>query len=1685
MLKSPVGPAVKRIFAAWLPVRDYYTARERGLAIAAGHRVKEMLPYARKVLADEADNPEQRAQAALLIGLVGSRDDVSLLRDVAASKLANKPFQVFNVILKGQEKLNTLWNDYRFDGKNDPEAWQKAWKEADVRHGDRAVSDCALASAVKLATGKPEEMGFLWPLTVKNEKTDDTWFHYIGAHGFENNDARTAAYAKAKAFLDKQPKEESKPDPAVLKLIEQLGAAEFADREAAERDLKELGSKAKPAVLAGLRSENPEIVQRCRAVFDHIRVEEAKAAFLKAAGDDDAARALLAEVLKDAHRAKVLDEAVQHPERSGKLYAAEQWRLWQKAVSTPPGATEADIPTAAEIALSFLLGAHPSSADALKTEPPPDDPRISEGRRAVESGLLCKSLQFELIDPKRRGPFARLMAGWLAARSDPWLIGLGLGEARQYRLTEVVPVARQVVRNVKLDAQHRAAAALALADLGGKAELPVLQILMDDKTEYSRSREGRNPDGPTLTVELRDVAVGATLLLSGQDPGEFGFPEFRRQGVAELKMHEKLNGRCFAFTSDVDREAAHKRAREWLGEQKKKDEPKKDEPNVTTLVEQLGAAEFADREAAAKTLREMGMKAEAALRAGLKSESPEVRERCSKLLTDIRADARDSLAKNFKPDGTDDPDNPIWKRFKTVAGRDKSARALFAHLIADPRRLKLLDDAERDPDKIGELYAHEAINLYKGVVSRQNRPWQDAVVVYLGTYPATAGPLRERNSGDHREEMELENTIHHSLHLVDIVQEMRPELFDDVVRPPPGTAEEFIWKGSVKLGPNDSIARESLIHAQEVRAATPALKRLLPAWYEFRDHSLSDRGMQRAVSHDPPIAEFLPLARKVAADVKRSAKSRCHALAVVTLFGTPADRPLFEPLLADETTIDTIDYTGLNPPGASPDKKGTIQARDAAAGLALLLHGEEPADYGFPMAIYTRAKRGERPNKARHSLGCFGFPNGDDKSRAATHEKVKAFFDKQPKPKKEEPRAPEKGEKFWPRFSKLIGDDKASRALFDLIVANAKNLELLEKVTEKPDTAGTLYHERWKELNKAAHIPTGPGSSRIVHAPLVESLGWIYLGTFAGTEGSPQQSFSVDFLPHMPPAKSAQDELWDVLKDEVLSTPMRRLIGTWTAARADTTGRQYGLEAGIAYDIAEVLPAARAALTTKVKDDPYPGNTARVLGIAMLAIGKLGTKDDLALLERYANDETQCALFLHDPLPKPGEPALRLIRPPKEGQDTTTQLRDVSAAMRLQMVGQKPEEFGFYWSWPFGAEAGKPNRIGTFHLYAIGFLRAADREAAHKKAKAWFDKKEQPKKEEPNPAAKLVEQLGAAEFADREAAQKELRKLGYKAEAAIKAGLKSENPEVVKRCNELLDTLRTDLLGGKDSPVWQKFKAVAGDDADAWKLYLRTIGTRKRAEMLLAAIEDPKKAAASFAKECEEIGTIMDHGRAAGVAPRPKPPGFPDRDVTADDLAAVLFLSNLAPLARDGEKRETSAVIGHVLVSGLTGETKAAFGRLFAAWAEPRPWAWSAAFNIALTERVTAMTPLARKALTAFAAKERTRVDKADALALRFIGWYGTTDDIPLIMKFADDKTECGSMLAGEKKDGTVVQVRDLAAIAALTLRKQRLQDFGFAMHDIAPPWPANFLANHGFDSDADREAAHKKAKEWLEKQKK
>lgn len=369
-----------------------------------------------------------------------------------------------------------------------------------------------------------------------------------------------------------------------------------------------------------------------------------------------------------------------------------------------------------------------------------------------------------------------------------------------------------------------------------------------------------------------------------------------------------------------------------------------------------------------------------------------------------------------------------------------------------------------------------------------------------------------------------------------------------------------------------------------------------------------------------------------------------------------------------------------------------------------------------------------------------------------------------------------------------------------------------------------------------------------------------------------------------------------------------------------------------------------------------------------------------------------------------------------------------------------------------------------------------------------------------DPATKLVEQLGAPEFADREAAQKRLRELGPKAESAIRVGLRSENPEIALRCDTLLWALRADRLLAPDNPVWLRFKAVAGGDDEARDLYRQMTGARQRGEQLLVAVDDPKAATVIYAKECERLVTAVRDSKKRRSAPL-KPGAAPVIDLPTVDLAMILFLGTLAPAVTDGVKGEEDVLEGLLMSAALVGETKRAFGKLYASWTEPRPTRWEAGLFRALVDDIPAMAGVARKTLAAKDDSPWVKFDKR-ALGLRFLGLYGTTADLSLMMTFSDDKTEFdrvefskypGGVLGGNsayprvKNADVVVQARDVAIVAALQLHKQKPRDFGFEQDLVnnSGPWSPAVLTALGFCSGADREAAHKKARSWLIEQQK
>jgi hypothetical protein len=323
-------------------------------------------------------------------------------------------------------------------------------------------------------------------------------------------------------------------------------------------------------------------------------------------------------------------------------------------------------------------------------------------------------------------------------------------------------------------------------------------------------------------------------------------------------------------------------------------------------------------------------------------------------------------------------------------------------------------------------------------------------------------------------------------------------------------------------------------------------------------------------------------------------------------------------------------------------------------------------------------------------------------------------------------------EQFWPRFAKLIGDDADARALYGAILSLPRNVELIEAAEEQPKRAAKLYADREKELEEKCTDRTNPKET-IWHPQLVtaaEMAGFLYLGTFPGAEkvGGERNSFlmhDLDMWQHPAYPFSA------ALKAGPLKVGAGRLLVKWTETRVGRRDFGKGLNGAMAFGLKGMVSAAKEYVT-RVKPIGYEH------ALCLAVIGKLGTKEDIPFLAKFADDRTHATGFYVD-YPGDTEPR-RKFRP---GKDCATQMRDMAVAMMLVLSGQTREqldEFGFFASRyvprePVGQGPPAPLPPVGHRRYAddpftpteIGFIHDADREAAHKKARAFLDKQKQKK----------------------------------------------------------------------------------------------------------------------------------------------------------------------------------------------------------------------------------------------------------------------------------------------------------------------------------------------------------------------
>jgi hypothetical protein len=351
-----------------------------------------------------------------------------------------------------------------------------------------------------------------------------------------------------------------------IDLVARLGRPDYRDREKAAQELLGIGYAAKDAVLAGQKSPDGEISERCRKLYPLIwrdaldrRVEKftanptdpipsdlpGAADWLKVTGDTKESRRMYGDLIL-AHPEALL-ELDQHPDRRAQLYADLVREVYGRAGPRTPVASRTG-PTDAEALLFLFLGA----GGGLRTS-------FAPGTSAsfYYSFLNSTAITSRLAES---APLRKLYAAWLERERYSLTLRRGIDIAGQNGVKECLPALTRIAKDPGTIMYIRATALLGFAKLGTKDDIPALEPFLKDETMVANVVV----NGDRGSVQLRDAALGAVIQMAGQDLADFGFERKMPAGIAGVSYT------YFAFGTDEKRATAHKKWKVWAAANLKK-----------------------------------------------------------------------------------------------------------------------------------------------------------------------------------------------------------------------------------------------------------------------------------------------------------------------------------------------------------------------------------------------------------------------------------------------------------------------------------------------------------------------------------------------------------------------------------------------------------------------------------------------------------------------------------------------------------------------------------------------------------------------------------------------------------------------------------------------------------------------------------------------------------------------------------------------------------------------------------------------------------------------------------------------------------------------------------------------------------------------------------------------------------
>jgi hypothetical protein len=365
-------------------------------------------------------------------------------------------------------------------------------------------------------------------------------------------------------------------------LVQKLGSEAFPDREAAEQDLAAMGRRARAALLDGVNLDpDPEIRQRCHVLLHKANAEEMKAridtfladtenkyehdlpgwhqlratvrgewkmfgwTFTARSSVDKAARELFIEFLQAPGGRQLLTAMDGPPANLGQLVATRKQDLYtakfQRVAGVPPRN-----PSVIELAVVVFGESQVNSRYVPRA--------VTFSSVLSTSGLVGAVSGTD----DRAAALRAVLAAWFDSRTEMTDLYLAFNLAAQMGQNDAA--GRLAVRLLDLPGvpgHYKGQAFTTLVRQKMTDQVPTLEKAFTDTTVLVNTVQIVDGKQVRKTIEVRDAALAAAVLLSGQNPGEYGFDSFPR-------------GMVFTYTlakiADDKRKDAFEKWAKWRGQ---------------------------------------------------------------------------------------------------------------------------------------------------------------------------------------------------------------------------------------------------------------------------------------------------------------------------------------------------------------------------------------------------------------------------------------------------------------------------------------------------------------------------------------------------------------------------------------------------------------------------------------------------------------------------------------------------------------------------------------------------------------------------------------------------------------------------------------------------------------------------------------------------------------------------------------------------------------------------------------------------------------------------------------------------------------------------------------------------------------------------------------------------------------